>query len=151
MIPVFADTSYYVALFQADDVGHEEALRFSREEARQTLLTDFVLLELANAFSRGGARRFFVDLVGSLKTNPNVTIVAASRGLFDAGLRLYAQRMDKDWSLTDCISFVVMRQHRLTEALTADHHFEQAGFKVLLKQQSRRAKRNCGTNPISES
>jgi hypothetical protein len=53
--------------------------------------------------------------------------------LFEAGLRLYSDRPDKDWSLTDCTSFVVMKRLRITEALTADRHFEQAGFKVLLK------------------
>jgi predicted nucleic acid-binding protein len=62
-----------------------------------------------------------------------LTIVEANRAIYDAGLNLYAQRPDKDWSLTDCISFVVMKRLRLTEALTADKHFEQAGFKVLLK------------------
>jgi predicted nucleic acid-binding protein len=53
--------------------------------------------------------------------------------LFDQGFELYARRLDKDWSLTDCISFVVMREHGLTHALTGDHHFEQAGFRILLK------------------
>ena len=60
-------------------------------------------------------------------------MVWSERSLFEAGLRLYASRRDTEWSLTDCISFVVMKQHNLTEALTADHHFEQAGFIPLLR------------------
>ena len=52
---------------------------------------------------------------------------------FDEGVRLYVARPDKDWSLTDCISFVVMRERGITEALTGDRHFEQAGFVALLK------------------
>jgi predicted nucleic acid-binding protein len=133
MIPVFADTSYYIALFYQGDSGHDAAFRFSREDVRPVLLTDFILVELANSLCRGGGRQLFVDLVGNLRSDPSVTIIPASRALLDAGLRLYAQRKDKDWSLTDCTSFVAMRQHRLTDALTADHHFEQAGFNVLLR------------------
>ena len=62
-----------------------------------------------------------------------MTIVPLSSELLDAGLRLIANRPDKDWSLTDCISFVVMTRYEIQEALTGDQHFEQAGFKALLK------------------
>ena len=57
----------------------------------------------------------------------------ASRRLFTRGLALYKERTDKEWSLTDCISFVIMRDLKLSAALTADRHFEQAGFMALLK------------------
>jgi predicted nucleic acid-binding protein len=60
-------------------------------------------------------------------------IVETSGKLFRTGVAFYSRRPDKDWSLTDCISFVVMRDRGITEALTGDHHFEQAGFKALLK------------------
>jgi hypothetical protein len=133
MNAVFADTSYYVALFHENDVRHGAAVRFSQEDVRPVLVTDFVLLELANTFCRGHARKVFVDLVRHLRADPLCRIVPVSKALFEAGLRLFAHRADKDWSLTDCISFVVMRQHGLSEALTTDHHFEQAGFKALLK------------------
>jgi hypothetical protein len=53
--------------------------------------------------------------------------------LFDARVALYGERMDKDWPLTDCISFVVMQREGITDALTGDRHFEQAGFVPLLK------------------
>jgi predicted nucleic acid-binding protein len=62
-----------------------------------------------------------------------VAIVASSRELFRRGFDLYADRPDKEWSLTDCISFVVMTDRRITDALTGDHHFEQAGFVAILK------------------
>jgi len=130
---VFADTSYYMALFNQDEIAHERALEFSRQTALPVVLTDFILLELANALSRRESRRKFVELLSYLRSNPVCRIVPVSKPLFEAGLLLYAQRQDKDWSLTDCISFVVMKRLRLTEALTADRHFEQAGFKVLLK------------------
>ena len=65
--------------------------------------------------------------------NPQVKLIPPDVALFDAGVQLFANRPDKEWSLTDCISFVVMQQEGITQALTADHHFEQAGFQALLK------------------
>jgi uncharacterized protein len=133
MSPVFADTSYFVALLHENDTRHGEAVRLSQELARPVVLTEFILLELGNALCRGHARRVFINLLAHLRSGPTYTIVPVSASLFEAGLALFAQRSDKEWSLTDCISFAVMRQRRLTEALAVDHHFEQAGFKVLLK------------------
>jgi uncharacterized protein len=91
-----------------------------------------VLVELANALARASSRKLFVDLQPKLRANPNIMIVAASAELFERGCKLYADRPDKDWSLTDCVSFVVMEDETITEALTADRHFEQAGFNALL-------------------
>ena len=68
-----------------------------------------------------------------LRGNPGVTIVPANTEVFEQGVELYSRRPDKSWSLTDCISFVVMQRYGLTDALTGDHHFEQAGFRVLLR------------------
>ena len=62
----------------------------------------------------------------------NTKIVPATQALFHRGLERYAARPDKDWTLTDCISFVVMEDEGITDALTGDQHFVQAGFKVLL-------------------
>lgn len=62
-----------------------------------------------------------------------VTIVSADQALFDRGVSLYNQRLDKMWSLTDCISFIIMQDHGLRDALTGDYHFEQAGFNVPMK------------------
>jgi uncharacterized protein len=132
MKPVFADTSFYVALFSPGDVHHEAAVRLARELRRAVVVTEYVLMELANALARASSRKLFVALLPKLKANPNVTIVAASPERFARGCKLYADRPDKDWSLTDCISFGVMEEEDITEALTADHHFEQAGFKALL-------------------
>lgn len=130
---VFADTSFYGALLNPRDHWHEQAVRSSAMLTGDVVLTDFILIELGNALSSIRSRQVFVNLVRNLRADPRVTIVAASRELLDGGLARYAHRMDKAWSLTDCISFVVMEQHGLTDALTADHHFEQAGFTILLK------------------
>ena len=73
------------------------------------------------------------ELIRRFYIRPDVRILPADPVLFDAALDLYKQRLAKDWSLTDCTSFVVMRQQGISEALTGDHHFEQAGFAALLK------------------
>jgi hypothetical protein len=133
MKPVFADTSYYAAVLSPRDVAHYAASRCSRAISGQVVTTEFVLMELGNGLSGTPRRKAFAAFVAHLRTSPDTIIVPASSELFLAGLDLFAHRADKDWSLTDCTSFVVMTQRGLTEALTADHHFEQAGFKVLLK------------------
>ena len=68
-----------------------------------------------------------------LRADPDALIVPGDDSLWERGRILFAQRPDKQWSLTDCISFVVMQDRGITEALTADHHYEQAGFVGLLK------------------
>ena len=134
MTPVFVDTSLYLALFSHDDAWHAEAVAWSRQNTRPLVLTEFILIELGNALSGRPARPLFLDLVRRLRSQPATEIVPASTDLVDKGLRLFAERPDKDWSLTDCISFVVMRERGLLDAAAADHHFEQAGFTILLKQ-----------------
>ena len=76
-----------------------------------------------------------IKLLTALEEDPNVEIIPLSEELYKRGLRLYRERLDKEWSLTDCISFVVMQERGLTEALTTDKHFQQAGFNVLLDEE----------------
>jgi predicted nucleic acid-binding protein len=133
MNAVFADTSFYVAVANPRDEFHHEALHFVREYRGRIITTEQVLTEAGNWFSRTGDRVVFLNLVESIRNDAKTTVVWSERSLFEAGLGLFAARSDKEWSLTDCISFAVMKHHGVTEALTADRHFEQAGFKVLLK------------------
>lgn len=132
MKPVFADASYYVALLSPRDQHHQDAVRISGQMRQPVVVTDFVLIELANALAPVESRARAIQLWAHLQNDPSTTIVQASPTLIAEGLELYANRPDKDWSLTDCISFVVMQERELKEALTADHHFEQAGFIPLL-------------------
>jgi len=129
---VFADTSYYLALLGPADQLRDRAIRYSHEPNRYDVTTDYILNELANALHKRPDRGMYVALRTALMNGPNTIIVAASPELWEAGNALYAARPDKEWSLTDCISFVVMEEWKLTEALTADHHFTQAGFVALL-------------------
>jgi hypothetical protein len=137
MKPIFADTSYYLGLLNNDDQWHEGVMRFTQGFDGEMVTTAWVLTELANAMSHPDNRGVCVGFFEDLRSDPRVMIVGASQALFDQGFDLYAHRLDKSWSLTDCISFVVMQQQGLTEALTGDRHFEQAGFKALLAQEEK--------------
>jgi predicted nucleic acid-binding protein len=133
MNAIFADTSFYVAMLSPGDSLHAKALEVLRGYGGRTITTEQVLTETGNWFAAGGSRGAFLALMESIMADGNATVVWSDRAIFDSGLRLYASRRDKEWSLTDCISFVVMKNLGLTQALTADHHFEQAGFKALLR------------------
>jgi predicted nucleic acid-binding protein len=128
----FADTSYYVAITNPADFANHAAKRFSRRYSGKIVTTEYVLIELANLMARGKDRLVFLELVRRLQSDPQTILVPSDTKMFALGLALYSRRADKEWSLTDCISFVVMRQHGLTEALTGDRHFQQAGFNALL-------------------
>lgn len=130
---VFADTFYFIALMNPSDPAHQRAVAFSKSEgAAMVTTTESVLTELGNAVARSDARRSFRGFVHRLKADPLCTVVPSTDNLFGSGIDLYHARPDKTWSLTDCMSFVVMKDHGLVHALTGDHHFEQAGFKALL-------------------
>lgn len=132
MKPVFADTFYYLALLLPRDTAHSKAVVATVRLKSPIVTTAWVLTELANAMAVPRNREIFISFVDALQQNRDVTVVPPSRALFAKGMSLYRGRQDKSWSLTDCISFIVMQQHGITEALTADPHFEQAGFHVLL-------------------
>ena len=133
MKPVFADTVYYLAPTNPRDQYAPAATRFTAGFAGAFVATAWVLAEVANSLARGPDRALFCELYQDMANDHRVTIVPAAQDLFEQGIELYANRPDKEWSLTDCISFIVMQEYRLTEALTADRHFEQAGFTALLK------------------
>lgn len=133
MKAVFADTFFFLAAVNPRDAAHARAISFVNQFDGLLVTTDWVLLEVANALAGGRNRAAAVELVSSLKTNPKVKLLPLDAGLQQRGLTLYAQRLDKEWSLTDCITFLVMSDASLTDALTEDHHFEQAGFTALLK------------------
>ena len=134
MTRVFADTSFYQALLNPRDAWHVAALDFARTFRGPVLTSEYVLCELGALMSRGKLRPLFLDLVHQLESSAHVEIVHAAHEHFEAGLQLFAERLDKDWSLTDCTSFVLMQKHAIDQALATDHHFEQAGFRMPLKR-----------------
>lgn len=130
---VFADTFYFLALLNPRDAAHVRATAYTLGFQGEMVTTAWVLTELADALSQPVNRAKFAATLKELRGNPQARIIPPDTQLFSDGIALYESRPDKDWSLTDCISFQVMRNEGITEALTGDHHFEQAGFVALLK------------------
>ncbi len=128
----FVDTQFVVALVNERDEFHERAVKIAREYVGQPLLTtDAVLLEIGNALARN-FRQEAVGIIERFLTSENIAIVRMTPELFDEGFFLFKSHADKQWGLVDCVSFIVMRQERIQDALTVDHHFVQAGFNALL-------------------
>jgi predicted nucleic acid-binding protein len=128
MQKVFADTSYWIALINPRDNLHQRAKDVSSQLLDWRMVTsDMVLTEVLNAFANYGAqaRETASAHVNSIMSHASVEVVPQTRALFRRALALYAERRDKEWSLTDCASFIIMTQQHMTEALTHDHHFEQ--------------------------
>lgn len=136
MRAVFADTSYWIALVNPKDRLHARAEALSGSLGSDKIVTsEMVLTEFLNDFSGRGMllRQLAVSLVEDLQQDEDVIIVPQTSLQFLDGLFLYAERSDKTWSLTDCCSFQIMQPYRLTQALTHDRHFVQAGFQALLR------------------
>jgi uncharacterized protein len=129
----FADSTFYIALLIARDSNHERAKSIAQSWNGSTITTEYVLTEVANHLCGNTMRRLrYGQLLADINADSQAEIVASEPALWRLGLDLYFARTDKEWSLNDCISFVVMQERGLTEALTADRHFEQAGFRALL-------------------
>ena len=135
---VFLDTAYAIALSVESDEHHRHAeVLAERLEAEQTRLvtTRATLLEIGNALSKKRYRKAAVELLDALEQDPQVEIVSLSEELYEQALELFRNRPDKQWGLVDCVSFILMQERGLTEALTTDEHFEQAGFRALLRDE----------------
>ncbi len=135
MTVTFIDTSFLLAMVLEPDAHHERALTWRKRVQPPFLTTDYVLIEFLDALVQIRFRPRAVRTVESLQSDRNVRIVPADAALFAEALRLFKTYDDKTWSLTDCSSFVVMRREGITDALTSDHDFEQAGFRALLRTE----------------
>lgn len=132
---LFVDTSFFIARFNRSDEHYERARDFDLifAEARELWTTGAVLLEIAAGFADPRSRAHAVQIWDQLNGgDPRFHVVPASSDELDAAMQLYRQRPDKSWSLVDCLSFLVMQQQQISEALTTDRHFQQAGFRALL-------------------
>ena len=133
----FLDSAYPIALVSSADQHHAAAATASAElkvSLARLVTTRAVLLEIGNALARPHLRSFGIELLAGLESDPRIEIVPLDESLCRRGFDLFRSRPDKGWSWTDCISFVVMRERGLTEALTSDQHFEQAGFSAVLRR-----------------
>jgi predicted nucleic acid-binding protein len=136
MKAVFADTGYWIACVDPKDVHYIDARKHSEVLVNVSVVTsEMVLTELLAHFSNKGSfyRKQAIIWLEKIKTNANVVIVPQTSDLFWSACKWYAKRPDKNWSLTDCASFEIMKRRHIKDALAYDHHFEQAGFITLLK------------------
>ena len=136
MNPVFADTGYWIALFNPRDQLHAKAVAVSQAvQGRLIVTSQMVLTEFLNHYAALGQqfRERAVQVVHNLESNANVEIVPQTTVQFETALNLYAQRQDREWGVTDCASFLAMQARGITEALAHDEHFQQAGFVPLLR------------------
>ena len=118
------------------DQHHARAVQLAHQlKASQTRLvtTQCILLEIGNALSKSKYRMGAIQLLESLEADSSVEIVLLTNDLYVAAFNLFKQRKDKEWGLVDCLSFIVLKNRGITDALTADTHFQQAGFRALLK------------------
>lgn len=132
---IFVDTLYIVALINPNDQWREKALQARRETAdAKFVTTEIVLSEVLNFLSEYGAnlRRQVSLFVRDVLEDTDFEVISYTETTLLEGLKLYESRLDKGYSLTDCISMNVCRKFGITEILTHDHHFEQEGFKILL-------------------
>jgi len=133
MIPCFADTSYFIALLSPADANHARAQEIAEELRRPVVTSEYVVVEVGNFFRAPAAKARFRRFMHVVESDRGTQIVPASSTLLRQAIELFVSRKDKTWSLTDCTSFVIMQAHAITDALSADHHFEQAGFRALLR------------------
>jgi len=136
MTEVFLDTSFAIALSSETDQNHVLAVKLANQiEADKTRLvtTQAILLEIGNSLSKQKYRAAAIQLLDSLETDPSVEVVLLINSLYRSAFNLFKQREEKEWGLVDCISFIVMQDRGITDALTTDAHFQQAGFRALLR------------------
>lgn len=131
--PLFIDTSYILALVNTRDEFHLQAKNVADQVDDKLITTEAVLLEVGNALAKPQWREIAVETLEDMRNDDDVEILSVDSELFSKALKFYSSRIDKEWGLTDCISFVVMKDRKLKDALTSDHHFEQAGFQALLR------------------
>jgi len=135
MTSLFADAGYWIALLNPTDALHDRAALVSASLGRTRILTsEFVLTEVLNACARKGnlSRMTACALIDKMRSNPNVEIIPMTSSAFRRAVERYRRRADKRWGLTDCASFLIMEEKGITDALSADRDFQQAGFKALL-------------------
>ena len=128
---VFVDTSFVIALINDRDQYYNQAQALSYKfESSLLITTDAVLLEIGNALAKD-FRKEGVEVIRVLRSGKNTEVIEIDGELFEKGLEIYEKYEDKEWGLVDCISFVALWERGISEVLTFDRDFEQAGFAIL--------------------
>lgn len=135
----FLDTSYAIALVSPKDEFHQRAVKFSLEiedNGAELVTTRPVLLEIGNSLAHRAVRESGLALINAITSDKNIEIIELTAALYNKAVELFSQRMDKEWGLVDCVSFIVMEKSLIDTSLTADKHFTQAGFRALLREDN---------------
>jgi len=133
---VFVDTGFWIAIANPRDHLHRRASSLSKEIGHCRMVTsELVLIELLNGFADSGARlrSKAIEMVQAVLDDSDIDLIPQTGELFRDALALYRERSDKSWSMTDCVSFLIMERQRIVDALTHDRHFEQRGYRALLR------------------
>jgi len=129
----FIDTSFIIASINQRDENHNKAIELSRMyENKPLVTTDIVLFEIGNALTKK-FKEEYIQLINQFQLSDEVQIIYSDAKLFQNAFDIYKSYEDKLWSLVDCLSFYIMTELKITEALTSDKHFEQAGFIALMR------------------
>jgi uncharacterized protein len=134
----FGDTFYFKALLHPGDDWHPQVVAFTAAlPSARIMTTQEVLVEVLTTFGGHGRvwRQTAAEYVAALSQNPSFIVLPQSEQSFTAGLELYRRRLDKNWSMTDCISMEMMKRHDLRQVLTHDEHFDQAGYEAIFRQE----------------
>lgn len=134
---VFIDTSAWLALINEADVDHSKARKIRNkllESKKRFFVTNYIIVEIANSLCKVRWRPHAIKLIKSIQATEYIEVVEIDKDTHEEAWNMYSSRTDKEWSLTDCTSFVVMKGYGIRDAFTNDHHFEQAGFNILLKE-----------------
>ena len=137
MKTVFVDTSALIAIGNKRDFFHQQAVSVRnklKEMKTHFVVTNAVLLEFGNAFSPLPLKSSAVKLIEAARKSPKWTCIDVDGALMEKGIDLYKRMHDKEWGLVDCTSIVVSKNMGVSDIFTTDHHFEQAGFSILLKR-----------------
>lgn len=131
---IFADTFYWIALLSPRDTWHSRVIEWSQSNPHQSLIiTDGIIDEIFAHFSKQGEimRGKVIEFYQNILDDPSIQLISYNPELRQAGIELYKKRLDKGYSLTDCISMVVIKKLNIAEVLTNDKHFSQEGFIII--------------------
>lgn len=134
---LFVDTGFFLALALPRDQWNGAARKWAKrgkQHKYKLVTTHAVLMEVGAALARTPLRQLARSILQAAQRDPSLQVLACDAALYEKALALFLAHPDKNWSMTDCASFVVMGDLGMSHALSADHHFEQAGFVALLKQ-----------------
>ncbi len=129
---IFIDTSYILALVNTADDYHEQASSIITELKGHFVTTEAILIEIGNSLAKLRWRNIAVSTLEDIRNDPDIEIISINSDLFDRAIKFYSSRKDKEWGITDCLSFIVMKDRQIANALTTDEHFQQAGFIAML-------------------